>query len=604
MSDPAPRRFVAGISSVVSFSLVVASAAAQAPPGYYNGVDVSSAAALRSTLHAIIDDHVRYPYSSTSATDTWNVLELADENPGNPSAVLDIYKNASYAKVGAGNPNYDREHTWPNSYGFPVDNASNYPYTDCHGLMLADGGYNSSRGNKPYRPCPTGCIEKVTDVNDGAGGGSGVYPGNSNWSSGLTGAAGAWETWIGRRGDVARAVLYFDLRYEGGTHGVTGAAEPDLRVTDDQALIAASNTGVNESVAYMGMLSTLLAWHAQDPVDAREMARNDTVYLFQGNRNPFIDHPEWVYVLHAQPPQLSGGPTTINLISGGSQALALAAGPAHGGQLYFIAGTTEGTSPGFAFGGVHIPLNPVGAYFSLTLSGPGALLSPHLGFLDALGNATAAFSLPAGTSSTLAGITVHHAYVTLDGSLNLDGVSNAHPVLLTSTSGVPRLVINEVDYDQPSTDTAEFVEIHNAGDAPQDLTNVVLEFWNGADSTIYRTVNLASAGPSLAPGGYLVVRAAAVALPPGVLFINFAAAQDSIQNGAPDGLLLRDGATLLDSMSYEGTFGGINEGAGHAGTDASTSVQVLARTPNGTDTNDNAADFAVATTLTPGAANP
>jgi hypothetical protein len=93
-------------------------------------------------------------------------------------------------------------------------------------------------------------------------------------------------------------------------------------------------------------------------------------------------------------------------------------------------------------------------------------------------------------------------------------------------------------------------------------------------------------------------------LPPGTLFVNFAAAQDNIQNGAPDGLLLRDGANVLDSMSYEGALAGISEGPGHAGTDASTSAQALARTPDGADSNDNAADFAVVTTLTPGAANP
>jgi endonuclease I len=272
------------------------------PPGYYGSVDTSSAAALRATVHAVIDDHLRFPYTSIS-TDTWDVLEDADEDPSDAGRILDVYKNASYVKVGGGNPDYQREHTWPNSYGFPDDGAANYPYTDCHQLFLCDGIYNSTRSNKPYRNCDSACAENPTDLNDGAGGGSGVYPGNSNWTSGF-GTPGTWETWNGRRGDVARALLYLDVRYEGGTHGITGAAEPDLVLTDSEALIAASSTGQNEPLAYMGMLSVLLQWHHDDPVDQKERDRNDAVFFYQLNRNPFIDHPEWVDVVW--PPAGSG----------------------------------------------------------------------------------------------------------------------------------------------------------------------------------------------------------------------------------------------------------------------------------------------------------
>jgi endonuclease I len=264
---------------------------AQPPAGYYDSVDATSPATLRATLHPVIDDHTRFPYTS-GATDTWDILEMADEDPADSGRILDVYKNASYAKVGGGNPSYNREHSWPNSYGFPDDVPGNYPYTDCHALFLSDSAYNSSRGNNPFRSCPSGCSEQPTQANNGQGGGTGVYPGNSNWWTG-SGASGTWETWIGRRGDVARALLYLDIRYEGGTHGITGAAEPDLILTDDGSLIQTSG-GVNASVAYMGYLSTLLAWHTQDPVSAEEVWRNEVVFLFQGNRNPFTDHPEWV----------------------------------------------------------------------------------------------------------------------------------------------------------------------------------------------------------------------------------------------------------------------------------------------------------------------
>ncbi|MFT5288917.1 MAG: endonuclease I [Planctomycetota bacterium] len=280
------------------------------PPGYYNGVDTSSAAALRATLHPIIDDHAYFPYTST-VTDTWDVLELAQQDPNNSAHILDVYRNASYLKQGGGNSLYNREHTWPKSYGFPDDDGQNLPYTDCHLLWLSDDGYNSSRSNKPFRDCHPGCAELTTDANNGGGGGSGTYSGNSNWSEGSF-TQGTWQVWSGRKGDVARAILYADVRYEGGNHGSLGWSEPDLVVTDSEALIDASNTGVNESTAYMGILSVLLQWHAEDPPDAEEESRNDVVYTFQGNRNPFVDNPTWVDILWGGGPPPASGEVWIN----------------------------------------------------------------------------------------------------------------------------------------------------------------------------------------------------------------------------------------------------------------------------------------------------
>jgi endonuclease I len=257
-----------------------------APTGYYAGVNTGSASALRSSLHPIIDDHVKIPYTASS-TDTWDALNVVDQDPLNTSRVLDIYKNASYVKASGGNNFYNREHTWPNSLGFPSDGATNYAYTDLHMLMISDIAYNSSRGNKPYDNCPSGCTEYATTAYNGAGGGSGTYPGNSNWSN-----ASVFQVWSRLKGNVARAMFYMDLRYEGGTHGGSGAAEPDLRLTDTLSLV--TTTGSNASIAYMGKLSTLIQWHQQDPVDAAEQLRNEVIQTYQGNRNPFIDHPEWV----------------------------------------------------------------------------------------------------------------------------------------------------------------------------------------------------------------------------------------------------------------------------------------------------------------------
>ncbi|MFN7587968.1 MAG: endonuclease I family protein [Planctomycetota bacterium] len=274
----------------------VAALRAQAPANYYTTVNTTTPALLRSTLHAVIDDHTRVPYTASS-TDTWDVLELADQATGSSTQILDLYKNALYTKQGGGNTFYNREHTWPNSYGFPVDGATNYPYTDCHHLFLCDIAYNGARDNNPFQNATASWTEWATTANGGQGGGSGVFPGNSNWWTSAA-PAGGWQTWNGRKGDVARAIFYMDVRYEGGTHGVTGASEPDLRLTDDLNLIDNSATGSNTSIAYMGRLTTLLQWHLDDPVDAKEMAHTNAVFATQGNRNPFVDHPEWVACLY------------------------------------------------------------------------------------------------------------------------------------------------------------------------------------------------------------------------------------------------------------------------------------------------------------------
>ena len=276
---------------VTAWTLLSAGLHAQ-PESYYNGVEATSPDSLRASLHAIIDDHQRFPYTS-SETDTWDILEIADADQDEISRVVGIYRNASFARQGGGNDAYNREHVWPNSYGFPDnDETLNYPYTDTHALFLSDVGYNFARSNHPFDTCDASCTEYASVENDGRGDAGEGYPGDSNWQTGSF-TSGRWEVWSGRRGDAARALMYMDVRYEGGTHGVTGAAEPNLILTDDLQLIDASNTGMNEPVGYMGKLSTLLEWHVQDPVDEIERQHHETVASFQGNRNPFIDHPEW-----------------------------------------------------------------------------------------------------------------------------------------------------------------------------------------------------------------------------------------------------------------------------------------------------------------------
>ena len=149
---------------------------------YYEDVDTTNSQTLKSTLHNIIDSHTMFPYTSQDR-DTWDVLYLADQDPFNPDNIWTIYKNASYEWLGGGIQVYNREHTWPQSYGFDDDvlGDNNPARTDMHALMLADGSYNNGRGNKFYDDCDSSCTERPTDMINGQGGGTGIYPGNSNW---------------------------------------------------------------------------------------------------------------------------------------------------------------------------------------------------------------------------------------------------------------------------------------------------------------------------------------------------------------------------------------------------------------------------------------
>ncbi len=499
------------------------------PAGYYDAVDSTTQASLRNTLHMVIDDHTRIPYTASS-WDTWNVLELADQDPNDSSRVLDVYLNASYQKWSAGNTDYNREHSWPKSFGFPDDGSGNYPYTDCHQLFICNDSRNSSRSNKPYGSVGgSGTAEYVTEVNNGVGGGSGVYPGWSNWASTVY-----WETWLDRRGDVARAQLYMDVRYEGGNHGVTGVWEPDLILTDNLAQIEASNTGNNEAVAYMGLLSVLLQWHLDDPVDAREMNRNDMVYASQGNRNPFVDHPEWVDCLFTG---VCAGETDE---TPPAAPLGLMATAGDGSVDLDWNDNSESDLAGY------------NVYRSTSLGGPYNMAS--LGLV-----------VPSQyTDTDLINDTTYYYVVTAsDLSINESLASNEACATPVVGSGIgPVVWINEIHYDNVSTDTGEFFEV--AGPAGMSLAGWTLVGYNGNGGAVYNTINLTGSLPDQ-QNGY------------GTLSFNML----GMQNGSPDGLaLVDDGGVVIEFISYEGV---VNATTGIASGTTSTDVGVseTASTPIG-----------------------
>ena len=237
------------------------------PSGYYSSA-TGSGATLKANLHNIIDNHTKLPYSSSN-TDVWDALEFLDEDPSNSNNILTIYANRSIpksAKDGYGTGaayEWNREHSFPKSLGF--DNRSWPAYTDLHHLFAAQDNVNSSRGNKAYDT-----------------GGSNNYQalGTGLWNKA---DSNSWEAWDGVKGDLARAMFYMAVRYNGDTSN-----EPDLEITD---LVSSAVTGSK----LMAKLDALLQWHNDDPVDNRERWRNHAIYSnYQGNRNPFVDNPSWV----------------------------------------------------------------------------------------------------------------------------------------------------------------------------------------------------------------------------------------------------------------------------------------------------------------------
>jgi hypothetical protein len=199
---------------------------------------------------------------------------------------------------------------------------------------------------------------------------------------------------------------------------------------------------------------------------------------------------------------------------------------------------------------------------------------------------------------------------TLDATL---GGTVSASVTVADTPGTG-LVINEVDYDQPTVDgdndAAEFIEIFNAGPAAVDLTGITLYLINGSTNAEYDSFELTGTLGSLE---YLVIADDGVAVAGGATTISLGAGGSQIQNG-PDGIALYDTttSTLIDALSYEGALENVSfgpasgvslvEGSMLTVRDEGDPMESLARSPNGVDTDDASTDWVLATP-TPGAAN-
>ncbi|MEU1280249.1 endonuclease [Streptomyces sp. NPDC005805] len=266
---PSWRRPALAVAAAAATLIPVAAYAGAAPPTasgagapaapsaalddtYYEGALGKTGDELKSALHAIVSEQTKLSYD-----EVWDALKTTDEDPENPDNVVLLYSGRSQAKTahGGGADDWNREHVWAKSHG--DFGTSTGPGTDIHHLRPEDASVNSARGNLDF---------------DNGGEPVDEAPGSRS-------DADSFEPRDQVKGDVARMILYMAVRYEGGE------GFPDLEPNDQVD---------NGSAPAMGRLSVLKQWNEADPPDAFEKARNEAIFGIQKNRNPFIDHPEWV----------------------------------------------------------------------------------------------------------------------------------------------------------------------------------------------------------------------------------------------------------------------------------------------------------------------
>ncbi len=236
----------------------------QLDESYYSSLTGLTGEAFRAELNDVITDGFIWHTYDTS--NRYTILPEADAVYGQEGMVYCIYSGQIFRDIDCSTSNggsylWNTEHVWAKSHGFPSDKQ--LPYSDYHHLRVAEKNTNSRRNNR-FIGSVEGLDYKVDDY------------GNKYTTD-------TWEPRDAVKGDVARMLLYMDVRYDGEE-----STEIDLVLLDDYEFPDSAGA------PYMGHLSTLLEWHEEDPVDDRERYRNDVIYSYQKNRNPFIDNPSYV----------------------------------------------------------------------------------------------------------------------------------------------------------------------------------------------------------------------------------------------------------------------------------------------------------------------
>lgn len=273
---------------------------AQAPAGYYNGTSGLTGYSLKTKLHDIISEkNINWHYGDL--TNYYNQTDLDkyyDHNITNTTYLLDIYSEIPNAVdayeyttaniIGSANAEglgWNREHMMPQSTFY-----SNYPmYSDMFYIIPTDARINQLRSNYMYGVSTTTASNIFYTFTNTSKIGRSAIP---NYV--YTGRV--YEPIDEFKGDVARSLLYFAVRFEGklGSFNYNNNSNP---ASDTNPL-----DGTEERAFDPAYITMLLQWHNQDPVSQREIDRNNAVYNLQKNRNPFIDNPTWVNLIWNQTP--------------------------------------------------------------------------------------------------------------------------------------------------------------------------------------------------------------------------------------------------------------------------------------------------------------
>jgi hypothetical protein len=275
------------------------------PSGYYATLEGKSGATLKQALQDIIANPAVVHAHNYGDMNT--ILQTADQNPLNGNEVWLMYKEIPRSKLliqttGNGVGKWNREHIYPQSRGGFANGTTDVPdgiaiweptnaatlihgHADAHHLRAEDATENSARNNKDF--------------------GLGDY-------NGFTGNQGTWK------GDAARAVFYMSVRYS------------DLDVVDGNP--------ADTTVGQLGDLATLLQWNLQDPADDFEMNRNNYIYTWQVNRNPFIDYPQLANYIWG----VNAGQTWFaNLATAANEELKVVVYPNPASNYFSISGKDE-----------------------------------------------------------------------------------------------------------------------------------------------------------------------------------------------------------------------------------------------------------------------
>ena len=242
---------------------------------------------LKDALNVLINtNYVRLSYAKA-----FDALDTIDSYDGG-NFVECLYTGE---KMDPANHGYwNREHVWAKSHGIIATSDKNEgdrndAYSDLHHLRATENSINSTRNNRYFDEVDRNSSKTSHD----------------NFGNYWTSAADVFEPRDEVKGDIARMLFYMTVKYDGHQKD----CYLDLELYDDTATASHANKYDKTSTTNtgsLGKLSTLIKWSFEDPVDSREISRNEAIFKVQKNRNPFIDHPELVYYLYKTESEAQG----------------------------------------------------------------------------------------------------------------------------------------------------------------------------------------------------------------------------------------------------------------------------------------------------------